>query len=210
MANKANISPIPREEYTISSSDVIKYLQDQLGFTFAADFTRWVGITQDKSYVRMRCVFAPKDIVASTESRDYVDRVLADNAAGLVFKDSVIAELNKFAYPKNIQNIVQHPEVLTRLSQYGVFGDRLRELFQYANMTYSQEAKCFMIYLRPEKIITDMLADPATNKVDGTLAITEVKGTTSETISWNVVISKEAAFNFGNGDISIDRVFNSK
>lgn len=209
MANKANITPIPKEEYKISTSDVIKYLQDQLGFSFACDFTRWVGVTQDRSYVRMRCVFAPKDILATTESRDYVDRVLADNAAGLVFKDTVIQELNKFGYPSNIKNLLQHPDALARLAQYGVFGDRLNELFQYAGLTYSQEAKCFMIYLRPERIIADMLADPATNKIDGTLAITEVTGTTSETIAWNVVIAKETAFDLAS-EISIDRIFNSK
>ena len=77
VTNKANIKPIPTDRYLITSSEVVKYLQDQLGFGTICDFTRWTGVSPDKSYVRMRAVFAPEDVLAKSHINDYADRMLA-------------------------------------------------------------------------------------------------------------------------------------
>lgn len=205
--NKANIKPIPMERYSISSSDVIKYLQDQLGFTIAYDFTRWTGITENLSYVRMRVVLNPDNIIAKNTSSDYVDRILADNAAGIRFKDTVIDTIKPYMYPNNVGDIANRPEDLNRLFQMGLYNERLAEILKYANLTYSKESNVFLIYLRPERIISDMLSDPSTNKIDGDLSIIGVHGTTSETIRWDVAITKNNN-SFGNSEISMDALFN--
>jgi hypothetical protein len=54
-----------------------------------------------------------------------------------------------------------------------------------------------------------MLSDPATNKVDGEIAITGTHGTTSETIRWDVEVTKNNAMGVSS-DISIDRIFSVK
>lgn len=207
--NKANIKPVPEERYIITSSDVVKYLQDQLGFTIASDFTRWTGVSEDRSYVRMRVVFNPVDIIARNTSTDYVDRILSENAAGIRFKDSVIDTIRPFMYPSTVGDLANHPDDLNRLFQIGLYNERLSEIIKYSKLNYCRESNVFLLYLRPERIIVDMLADPSTNKIDGDLSIIAVHGTTSETIRWDVSVTKNKN-SFGTTDISIDALFNNR
>lgn len=207
--NKASIKPIPTDHYIISTNDVVNYLQNQLGFSIGYDFTRWVGVSVDHSYIRMRAIINPKDIVYSAANKDYVDSVLAANAAGIMYKDTVIETLKPFMYPKSITNIRNHPEDLQRIAEYGLYGERLDEVIQYSQLNYCKQADVFRLYLRPERIIVDMLSDPATNKVDGEIVITGTHGTTSETIRWDVEVTKNNAMGVSS-DISIDRIFSVK
>jgi hypothetical protein len=206
--NKANIQPIPTDRYSISSSDVIKYLQDQLGVPVAYDFTRWTGVTVDQSYVRMRVVFNPDDIMAKNTAGDYVDRVLADNAAGIKFQDRIINTLKPFMYPEEMHNIGNNPELLQKLCKIGLYNERLSEILQFSKLNYCKEANVFRVYLRAERIIADMLADPATNAIDGEMSILTVHGTTSETIRWEVAVSKNKSAFAGSSNISFDAIFN--
>lgn len=205
--NKANIKPIPTERYNISTGDIVKYLQDQLGFGVACDFTRWTGVTIDHSYVRMRVVFNPNDIIAKPSSKDYVDRVLEQNAAGIMFKDNVIDTLKPYEYPEGTEQIRNIPDKIKRLYELGVYNERFDEIIKFSNLSYSREANFFCIYLRPERIIADMLSNPATGKIDGEMSILGVLGTTSDTIRWIVAITKSNNFAVDT-DLSIDAIFN--
>lgn len=209
--NKANIKPIPAETFMIGTNDVISYLQNELGFNVVYDFTRWVGVDYAYNYVRMRVAIAPDDIVAETAAKDYAERTIHKFGAGLKFKDRVINTLKPFMYPENTANIRNFPEDLERLYKYGLFGDRLQEVIDFSKLTYCREANLFRLYLRPERIIVDMLSDPTTGKVDGSLAIVAVHGTTPETIRWEVVITKTQNGNsFDGRNISIDKIFASR
>jgi hypothetical protein len=209
--NKAGIQPIPTDRYIITGSDIIKYLQDQLGFGVGHDFTRWTGVSPDLSYVRMRVIFAPKDIVADSGSAtDYVERKLAEFSAGLTFKDYVIDTLKPFMYPENINDVRNRPEDLQRLYTIGVFDDRLNEIIQHSKLNYCQEANVFRLYLRPERIIADMLKNPDTGAIDGNMSIVTVYGTSSETIRWDVAVTHGTQSFEGNGQMSIDAVFNQR
>ena len=205
--NRAGIQPIPTDRYVITSSDVVKYLQDQLTFGVAADFTRWVGVSPDLSYVRMRVVLAPSDIVADTGSKDYVDRVLAANAAGIMFKDTAINALKPFMYPDNVAEVRKNIEDVNRLYQLGVFDDRLNEIIAFSKLNYCREANVFRIFLRPERIIADMLADPSTGKIDGDMSILAVQGTASETIRWEVAVTRNKNAFANNQLMSVDAIF---
>lgn len=208
--NEAGIQPIPTDRYLITGSQIIKYLQDQLTFGIGCDFTRWTGVSPDLSYVRMRVIFNPKDIIASTTtSKDYADRKLAEYSAGLTFKDTVIDTLKPFMYPENVADVRNNPEELQRLYTIGVYDDRLNEIISQSKLNYCQEANVFRLYLRPERIITKMLSDPATGKIDGDMSIITVLGTTSESIRWDVAVSKERS-RFDGGQLSIDAIFNRR
>lgn len=207
--NKAGVQPIPTDRYIITSSDVIKYLQDQLTFGVVADFTRWTGVSPDLSYVRMRVVLAPNDIVADNNSKDYVDRILAANAAGIQFKDTAINTLTPFMYPENIADVRKNVEDLKRLYQLGLFDERIDEIILQSKINYCREANVFRVFLRPERIIADMLSDPTTGKIDGDMSILAVYGTTSETIRWEVAVTKQRnTFADSNHMMSIDSIFN--
>ena len=207
VTNKANIQPIPCDRYVITASQVVKYLQDQLGFSVGYDFTRWVGVSSDQSYVRMRVVFNPKDIVADSNSTDYVDRVLASNGAGLQFKDTVIAALEPYTFPENVAYSQKTQDETDRMYLIGIFGDRWEEILRFSKLTYNPQANLFRLYLRPERIIYDMLSDPSTDQVAGNMSIIGVSGTTSDTIRWEVAVErKNTSFETGT-NLSMDQIF---
>lgn len=204
---KSGINPIPVQKYVISANDVADYLMKTFGFEIKYDFTRWTGVTPEFSYVRMRVLFKPSDICTSAKDKsNYVDKILAENASGIMFKDNVIKELKPFMYPETIANVVSDPAVATRLAQRGVYGENLKDLIVNSVLNYSRDADVFKVVLQPEKIIVDMLSDPATGEPDGELVITAVEGSSAETIRWQVEVSKINSFSSAN-DISIDQIF---
>jgi hypothetical protein len=208
VVNKAGIQPIPTDHYTITGSEVVKYLQDQLGFGVAFDFTRWTGAVPDLSYVRMRVVFNPKDIVVDSAAKDYVDRKLEEYAAGTKFDSDTIEILKPFMYPTNINELRNNPEDMQRLYMLGILEDRFDEIVRNAKLNYCREANVFRLYLRPERIIEDMLRNPTTNKIDGTMSILGVRGTSSETIRWDVAVTRKPNAFIGNSELSVDAIFN--
>lgn len=205
--NKAGIQPIPCDRYVITASQVVKYLQDQLGFAVGYDFTRWVGVSADNSYVRMRVVFNPKDIIADSSSKDYVDKLLESKGAGMQFKDTIIEALKPYMYPENVGLIQNSQEDINRLYSLGIITERYEEIVRFSKLTYSSEAHLFRLYLRPERIIYDMLSNPDTNKVDGTMSIIAVAGTSSDTIRWEVAVERKTANFSSKTDLSMDQIF---
>ena len=210
VTNKANIKPIPTDRYIITSSEVVKYLQDQLGFGTICDFTRWTGVSPDKSYVRMRAVFAPEDVLAKSHINDYADRMLAATASGMEFKSTVMDTLKPFMYPDTLGDIYNHPEDIQRLAEMGVFQERLIDLVSNAKLNYCNEVNVFRLYLRPERIIAEMLSDPSTNTIDGHMEIIGVYGTTSETIRWEVAITKNKSSFNETTNLNMDAIFDRR
>lgn len=210
VSTKSGINPIPVNNYLISANDVADYLQKTLGFEIKYDFTRWTGVTPEFSYVRMRVLIKPSDITMSAaDKKSYVDKILAENASGIMFKDNVISEIKPFMYPDTIANVVRDPAVLARLAQRGVYGENLKDLIVNSTLNYNRNVDVFMVALQPEKIIVDMLSNPTTGKPDGELTIIAVEGSSTETIRWKVEVSNVNRFAVAN-DISIDQIFATK
>ena len=208
VVNKAGIEPIPSDRYVISTAQVVQYLQDKLGFGFGFDFTRWVGAVPDNSYVRMRCVFQSSDIIMAANDTDYVTRILNKNSAAIVFKDTVMDVLKPYMYPKIDESLAQDQEALKRMYQMGLFGERLGEVARYSELDYCEQKGVWRLYLAPEKIIVDMLSDPKTGKPNGDLSIITVLGTSSESIRWEVSVSRKTNV-LANTDLSVEAVYRS-
>jgi hypothetical protein len=202
---KSGIEPLPILTYKIGTGDITTYLRNQLGFDVAVDYRRWTGITANHSYVRMRVVILPKDICVTSKSKDFVDRTLSEYSAGMTFKDDVIDTLKPFMYPKNINDLRNYPEVMQHLYEYGVYGDRLNEIIEFSKLNYSKDANLFRVYLRPERIIAQMLEDPSTNEISGNMVITRVLGDTPETFQWEVQVTEDRGIS--TTGISIDKIF---
>ena len=202
---KSGIEPLPILTYKIGTGNITTYLRNQLGFDVAVDYRRWTGITANHSYVRMRVVILPKDICVTSKSKDFVDRTLSEYSAGMTFKDDVIDTLKPFMYPKNINDLRNYPEVMQHLYEYGVYGDRLNEIIEFSKLNYSKDANLFRVYLRPERIIAQMLEDPSTNEINGNMVITRVLGDTPETFQWEVQVTEDRGIS--TTGISIDKIF---
>lgn len=206
--NKAGIQPIPTDTYSITGGDVVKYLQNQLGFAPAGyDFTRWTGPDAKYGYVRMRVVFYATDLIAKKTNKDYIDRMLEANASGIAFKSTVINTLKPFMFPDSIKDVFAHPEDLEKMARRGIYGERLEEIIQNQSLNLCAETDLFRVYLRPERIIEDMLRDPTTNEIDGNFTILAIHGTTTETIRWEVLINKGRNAFIGDSNISLNALF---
>lgn len=187
--NKAGIKPIPVEQFVITGAMVTEYLERELGCRVMTDYARWTGPNATNSYVRMRCVFDPRDVQVADPSSDYVATFLGQQNADIKFRDTIMNVLKPFMYPDNILDIMNDPRNADSLIQRGIFGDRAKELVQYSKFEYSKEYGCWKVYLRPERIIFDMLKNPSTNKIDGNAAIVAVTGTTSDTMQWLITVA---------------------
>jgi len=210
VSNKAGIKQVPVERFVISGSDIVRYLRDQLGFDLAAyDFTRWTGPFPEICYVRMRAAIYPEDIVVKSGPKGYFDRVLEANAADIEFNGDVMDVLKPFMYPESTKDVLSNTESLERLYQLGLYGERLNDIIMNQDLKYCPAANLYGVYLRPEMIIKDMLADPSSNKVDGEMAVVAVYGTTSDTIRWEVVVTSKRHAVSGSSGISLNAVFNS-
>ena len=189
--NKAGIKPIPVEQYAITSANVTDYLENELGCKILTDYTRWTGPDATVSYVRMRAVFRPEDIEAKETLTDYASKFLAEQNADIKFKDTFVDAIKPFMYPTNTREILMNPNNTESLIQRGILGDRAREILKYYKFDFSRRYNLWTVYLRPERIIFDMLKNPETDKIDGVASIVRVTGTTSDTIQWIVNVSNK-------------------
>lgn len=210
MPNKGNIEPVKMERFYISTSKVTEYLQEQLGFPVAVDYTRWTGVSQNFNYVRMRVGIRYSDIVAEqTTSTDYATRQINANSQMLPMKGNVVNALKQYMYldMDRITQELSNEDVKKKFYLYGLHSDRLLELIKFSKLTYIPSLKMWRVYLRPEEIIRDMLSDPTTGAVDGQLDITGVFGTDSDTIRWEVEIRKDSKSVGDMGVVSMEKLF---
>jgi hypothetical protein len=216
MAIKANLKELPVKHYNVSSSDVVDHLQNELGFKFDCDFKIWDNraewekpMATNKCFVIMRAVFRPEDIVIQANTHEYADRVLSEVMSGIKFKDNVMKTLEPFMFPKNMGAIKQYPERLQVLAEQGIYGEHLEELIRRPRLFLDKVNNRFGIYLRPEKIITDMMTDPATGKPAGAISfgyVSDANGNAAS-ISWGVNLYENLSAAVGG--VSIDAVFNT-
>lgn len=212
----AKLKKLEIDHIPISSSDVAGHLQDLLGFSFDCDFQIWDNrmdyekpINTNKCYVIMRCAFRPQDILMMDKPKDYVDSVLRATSAGTQFKDSFIKTIKPFMFPEEIKT-ESRPEVLQKLAEMGIYGDRLDMLRSMPGLFYDQVTDRWGVFLRPEAIIGDMVKDPTEDKIDGTMQFGWVSGDpmNSATVNWGANIYKGRMFN-GNNSVALDAVFNA-
>ena len=203
MTNNAGIQRRLVDHYTITSGQVTKYLQDQLGFQVAAEYTRWTGVHPIFSYVRLRVVIRAQDIEASSaQANNWAERVLAENSAAIQFQDNVVAALKPFMYPDGAAGFnLDDQNVIQKLYQYGIYGEKLQELITLSKLRKVPEKGVYLLYLRADEIIKKMLKEPTSGKfmledengkpIEGNFAIIGVTGTESNTISWDCTISSD-------------------
>lgn len=212
MANKGNIAPTGSLYYKFSSGDIVHYLEnDVLGFRIKPDFEKWNGFDNQMSYVRMRVVMQAKDLIVDTNhANDFVTRFFNDNQKGYQLDKNVISAIEPFMYPRNFDQL--DPESVRHLALYGVNQQRFEELIKFSNLTLVADPKTgkqyFIVYLRPEKIIVDMLKDTKTNKIDGEVYIRRVvtDGDNGNDVKWLVEQITNNTNMFA-CDLNIDQIF---
>jgi hypothetical protein len=215
MATKArHIEELPIKHFMISSSQIVQYLQNELGFPFDSDFqlcdtrAEWEKpYATEKCYVIMRAVFRPDDICMVDDGSSYVDRVLQSSGSGIKLRDNVYKILEKFMFPKNFRTVMQRPDILQKFANQGIYGPVLDKLVARPGIFCEQTTGYFGVYLRPEEIIKDMLSDEATNKLEGVMRFGHVSGDNKNAaaITWgvNVYLDKRSGLN----SVNIEDVF---
>ena len=216
MATKYPFKYVDVKHACISTSDVVKHLQDELGFTFDCDFMLWDNraewekpLNTNKCYVIMRATFRPEDIAIKPEANDYVSKTLQAMSTGITFKKDVMDVLEKFMLPKNFaKELRDNPQKQRMFAEMGIFGARLEDLLRRPGLFYDKVNNRFGVYLLPEMIIRDMAADPETGEpFQGLISYGYVSGdnTNAAAISWGVNFYGQSST--GLSGVSIDAVF---
>lgn len=189
LKTKAGLQRIPVDYFTISSTEVAKYFTDTIlgvssGVKF--EFTRWTGISSENNYVRMRVVMQPNIVIKSDKPTYQGERILREFASSVDVRSDLNETLKPYKYPEiNSSDIAN----LQRLMIQGLSSERLAEINRWKDLVYIPETNLFGIYLRPERIIGDMISDPDSDE-ERTWSIEAVRGTTSETIRWIVAVDR--------------------
>ena len=211
--NKANILPIPTDVYRISSGQVVDYLQSQLGFCLAATcFEKTSIIDPNKPpYIIFKAIFHSDDILVKPTGTDYVDRVLKTYASDDRMVGSVYNVLKKYMYqsPEKLMQLFNKPEKMADLCEIGISQEVLSYIIRYSPVRIHKQSGLTTMFLRPERIIFDMISDPATGEIDGKAQIMAVEGTANETIRWDVGVTKQKSLKYSLDQAAIDAIFNS-
>jgi hypothetical protein len=200
---KSGVKPLPIHRYQISAADLIRYLEGNLGFKVNADIKILRGMINQHggvatNYAIMRLVMRPEDIIMNEQfggdGSSYASRILnATNSGSQRFKASVIEELKPFVYSRNeLLTFRQNPElpIAKLMAGMGLFGEELDKLIRHSEFLYNEQIRKFQICLRPERIIADYLTNPDMGKINGTLDILGVGGSSPETVYFDVQISE--------------------
>lgn len=202
---KAGVQPLPIVPLAISSTEVEKYFMESiLGVTkgVKCDFTIWTGVSAEDHYVRMRVLMDPSVVLKNEKPEYYGDKILAEHSSLAQVRKDVVEALEPYMFPEfNGADVAN----MQRLLVMGLTGQRIEEIKRYRTLTYISEAGLFGIYLRPEKIIADMLTDPDGIETDRNIEC-KAFGTTSETIGWKVVVDRGCKTLISK-DVSFDNFF---
>ena len=84
-----------------------------------------------------------------------------------------------------------------KLWERGIESEKLDAIIQFSQIRRVKKYNMYICYLRPEKIIEQMLEDPTTNKIDGSFGIpySNMYGTNEQDFIWYPVISHDGEVN---------------
>lgn len=199
--NKAGIKPIPVDLYKISAGDLKKFLEDQVFMhEIGVEFERFVGSNGAFSYVKMTCLFRKSDIIANkagTDGTDHLGKMLEQTGAGMNFTDVFKSAIERYKYPAELAGLFSNPNMQVEAREAvkaGISGPNFESLIAGNVLRFDQVRGILSINLRPDVVIKDMLADGVTNKIEGKYRIDSITGNDSDSIIWNVIISKYDSF----------------
>lgn len=195
MANKANIERLQKDIYPITCPMIRKYLEeDVLGFKLhGLDVKRWNSPNGRASYAVIRISMFAKDVAVQKNITNYVDKILAEESMYDEIDNNVVELLTPFMFPKNIAQAKQSYETLAKLWERGIENENLDAIIRFSEITKVKKYNMYICYLRPEKIIEQMLEDPKTNKIEGSFGIpySNMYGTNEQDFIWYPVISND-------------------
>ena len=199
MANKANIERIQKDIYPITCAMIRKYLEEQvLGFKLhGLDVKKWNSPNGRAAYAVIRISMFAKDVAIQRNITNYVDKVLAEESMYDELDKTVTDGLAPFMFPENIAQAKQSYETRGKLWERGIESEKLYAIIQFSQIRRVKKYNMYICYLRPEKIIEQMLEDPATNKIDGSFGIpySNMYGTNEQDFIWYPVISHDGEVN---------------
>lgn len=176
MNKSGNIGGIERENvdiYKIYTNQIAEFLRNELGFSIIVDAKKWTGISGG-FFTSMLVSISSKNIVHTEKNPNYVDRVLAENAAGIRLDSEVVDKLKEFMYPADMNTVYKKPEIIAKMQDLGVYGKTLQDIIRFSNFTYIKEEDLWSVLIRPERIIKKMLTKTDTNELPGEVRIVGV------------------------------------
>lgn len=189
MANKGNVKMNEVLSGKITTAMITDYLANELGTNLSAEYLKLTGMKGN--YVLMSVVLPENGIVAKEGTpTTYFEKFLDANNKSIKFEKNVIDVLTKYSYDPNTEKMLTNPEnyqkELINLAGLGLTNAVLSKIIAGIKLTKVEGMPFYTMFLRPEAIIMDMLADPSTNEINGSAVIENVKGDDANSIRWTV------------------------
>lgn len=184
--NRADIKPRAMiKVFTINSEQIKKFIKDKTRF-FAPESNVETIITfckrsksSTKGYASARISFSDDVITKSSRDQSWFDRL--GEQSNVRFIDSIYNHIiAKYRYDrKEIDKILNNYKLMSKMEdEFGVSEQFMNDIKCYITPKKinipSINRSCVIFSARVEAIIEDMLSNPATGKVDGTIEIKEV------------------------------------
>lgn len=160
--NKGSVKMDELKKGWITAGEVHNHLESVLNCPILSEFHLIKGANPYESYVIMFIAIDDKYALASSDSDNYVDQVLAENCSDLEMKGSIWNKLLKYAYPQDAKALSQFilNQTPKTLVDKGLYGENLKLIVDNVKPRHSAEYKHMAMVVRPEIIIREMVTDP--------------------------------------------------
>lgn len=218
---KGEVDSIPIRLFSFSEHDLTRHLMNKvLHCKLQAAYDRYDGIP-GMPYVIMKVVIPASAAIERLEiGNGQIANMIRQDGGNVRFKSSMIKDLRPFRFPKFVSDgsILKMPKERDLMIRRGVVGPALEDLIRFSRLCYSTDGAndYVCIFLRPERIIVDMLKDKYSDKQFGEVTIESIKGgqrysdnqTATEPIVWNVVLDCRKDPNMtGTYDVDMEAIF---
>lgn len=132
----------------IKDDEIIEYLQNKLGSQVYCDFVTWEGLLdRSREFVIMRVVIPGEYMVEDTFDLE-----------NMCIKTDKYDLIKRYMFDTSMLDFLHNPENYTTLAMHGIHGIRRDDLIRHSKLMYNECNNIFMVYLKPDKIIFDILS----------------------------------------------------
>lgn len=215
-----DVEPLPIRLFNFNEHDITRHLQNKvLKCPLIASYHRYDG-APGMPYVIMKIAIPAKYAVERLDvGTGPIANMVKNEGGNIRFKKSLIDDLSMFMFPKYVADgsILKIPEEREKMIRRGVVNDHLYNLIRFSTLRFSKDDNgndYACIFLRPERIITHMLYNKATQKPYGEITIEDIVGGDryedghSDPITWHVVLNcLHDPEDFGSLNVNIEDLF---
>lgn len=209
---KANLNIRTTYETTISHADIVNHLTNEvLKLPVQVSNRRLAGPNPEHGYVITYLAIRDEDLLVDTKPTNFADKAIYSFGNNAMMKTEILDLIKpfKFPSPEQIELAMRDRRIAETYYNLGLWGDNLKEIFTFNNFRHDSKSGHSVIILDTELIVKDMVTDPLTGKIEGSLSISEGHGAKDDNLRWECVIKTGKGVTTSYSGITIDRIISN-